>query len=364
MKVLTVYAHQNPRSFCHGVLEHFTEGLRDAGHDSEVIDLYAIKFDPVFRDRDVPSYIADDIPGDILELMDLRAQVMDSCRGPVQRWLAARALRGKSQAGIAALIHDHMPKDVLAQQERVAWADGLAFIAPIHFCAFPAILKGWIDRVWTLDFAFGLTSAGWHGDINGRIPLLHHQRALIMTSTIFDKNAYDDGIRDAIGKVTDNWAFRFPGIADVEHVYFYAATSATPDLVKQYFRQAYQLGRDFERPATGAAASRPGRLISPEPDVTLAVAYPVKNASPAGRPACPAGWTPPLVPGPVSAENVVHIMRRGDIRLSGQRREPVFGRGTAQDRRVRVAVSVARPRLTDTMTRRAIARVHMIPSST
>ncbi len=47
-----------------------------------------------------------------------------------------------------------------------------------------------------------------------------------MTSTIFDKNAYDDGIRDAIGEVTDDWAFRFPGIADVEHVYFYAATSA------------------------------------------------------------------------------------------------------------------------------------------
>jgi putative NADPH-quinone reductase len=27
MKVLTVYAHHDPRSFCHGVLEHFTEGL-------------------------------------------------------------------------------------------------------------------------------------------------------------------------------------------------------------------------------------------------------------------------------------------------------------------------------------------------
>ena len=257
MKVLTVYAHQNPRSFCHGVLEHFTRGLRDAGHASEVIDLYAIGFDPVFRDRDVASYIADDIPGDILELMDLRAQVMNSCRGPVQRRLAARALRGKSPAGIAALIRSRMPKDVLAQQEKVAWADGLAFIAPIRFCAFPAILNGWIDRVWTLDFAFGLTSAGWHGDINGRIPLLHHQRALIMTSTIFDKNAYDDGIRDAIDTVTDDWAFRFPGIADVEHVYFYAATSATPDLVQQYFQQAYQLGRDFERPTVAAAQSVP-----------------------------------------------------------------------------------------------------------
>jgi hypothetical protein len=52
--------------------------------------------------------------------------------------------------------------------------------------------------------AAGETSAGWHGDLNGRIPLLHHQRALIMTSTIFGKDAYDDGIRDAIGMVTDD----------------------------------------------------------------------------------------------------------------------------------------------------------------
>jgi NAD(P)H dehydrogenase (quinone) len=173
MKVLIVYAHNNPHSFCHGVLERFTDGLRDGGHSSEVVDLYAIKFDPVFRDRDVASYIGGDIPADILDLMGLRGRVMQSCRWPGQRWLAARALRGKSQAEIAALIRSRMPKDVLAQQAKVASADTLAFIAPIHFCNFPSILKGWIDRVWTYDFAFGLTSAGWHGDVNGRIPLLH-----------------------------------------------------------------------------------------------------------------------------------------------------------------------------------------------
>lgn len=112
-----------------------------------------------------------------------------------------------------------------------------------------------IDRVWTLDFAFGLTSAGWHGDVGGRIPLLHHQRVLIMTSTIFDERSYDAGVRDAIGKVLDDWGFRFPGIEDVEHVYFYAATSASPDVVERYFQQAYELGRDFARPAPVAAQS-------------------------------------------------------------------------------------------------------------
>ena len=239
------------------MLERFTDGLQEAGHTSEVTDLYAINFDPVFRERDVASYIGGDIPADVLDLMDLRGRVMNSCRGPLQRRLAARALRGKSQSDIAALIRSRMPKDVLAQQAKVAWADGLAFIAPIHFCSFPAILKGWIDRVWTYDFAFGLTSAGWHGDINGRIPLLQHQRALIMTSTIFDKNAYDDGIRGAIGTVVNDWGFRFPGIQDVEHVYFYAATSASPELVKRYFEQAYQFGRNFGRTTPGPAHPGP-----------------------------------------------------------------------------------------------------------
>ena len=78
-----------------------------------------------------------------------------------------------------------------------------------------------------------------------------------MTPTLFDTNAYDDGIRDAFGTVTDDWAFRFPGIADVEHVYFHAVTSATPELVKRYFEQSCQLGRDFERPARAAAQPVP-----------------------------------------------------------------------------------------------------------
>ena len=248
MKVLTVYADENPRSFCHGVLERFTAGLDDAGHTSEVVDLHAIKFDPVFRERDAPSYIGGDIPPDVLDLMDLQQKVLDSCRGPFQRFLAERALRGKSPSEIAALIRRRMPKDALAQQEKVAAADALAFIAPVHFCSFPAILKGWIDRVFTYGFAFGLTSDGWHGDIDGRIPLLHHQRALIMTSTIFDQSAYDAGIRDAISKVMDDWAFRYPGIEDVEHVYFYAATAAPQETIQRYLEQAYDLGRDFARP--------------------------------------------------------------------------------------------------------------------
>ena len=51
MKVLTVFAHPASRSFCHAVLERFDAGLREAGHTNDIVDLYAIGFDPILRDR-------------------------------------------------------------------------------------------------------------------------------------------------------------------------------------------------------------------------------------------------------------------------------------------------------------------------
>lgn len=66
MRVLTLYAHHHPRSLCHAILQRFTEGLRDAGHTFEVVDLHAIRFDPVLRDRDQPNWIDDSVPDDVL----------------------------------------------------------------------------------------------------------------------------------------------------------------------------------------------------------------------------------------------------------------------------------------------------------
>src|ERR1017187_6438203 len=43
---------------------------------------------------------------------------------------------------------------------------------------------------------------------------------------------------------------------------------------------------------------------------------------------------------PVGAENFIHVTRPGGIRRSCHRREPFFGRGSDQDRPVRVAVSL------------------------
>jgi hypothetical protein len=64
------------------------------------------------------------------------------------------------------------------------------------------------------------------GDINGRQPKLTHAKALIIQTTIFDKRAYDAGLRDAMRVVIDEFTLTYPGIKHVEREYFYAVHGA------------------------------------------------------------------------------------------------------------------------------------------
>lgn len=245
MKVLTVYAHPNPKSFCHAILQRFTKGLEDAGHSSEVVDLYAIRFDPVFRTRDFASYVHECMPADILEQMNLKERVLDSAGGPVQRFIASRWLRDKDPVQVAKFIHEHRPKDVIAQWEKVENAEGLAFIAPVFWLHFPAILKGWFERVFSYGDAYALTPEGWRGDVKGRVPLLHHDKALVISTTLFREEDYKAEWEMPMTRIIDDWGLRYPGVKRVEHVYFYE-TAIADDATRQcYLERAYRLGAEF-----------------------------------------------------------------------------------------------------------------------
>ena len=104
MHVLTVYAHPNPKSFCHAVLEQFSEGLREAGHTNEVLDLYAIGFDPVLRTRDGPSWLTETIPDDMLDAMRLRESLLEDAGGPVRRFALKRVIGNRDARGIIRLL--------------------------------------------------------------------------------------------------------------------------------------------------------------------------------------------------------------------------------------------------------------------
>jgi NAD(P)H dehydrogenase (quinone) len=246
MRVLTVYAHPNPKSFCHAVLEQFTLGLREAGHSVEVVDLYAIKFDPVFRQRDMATYLHEDMPIEILEGMELKRQVLESVPGgPAGRFVAARRLRGKSTVEIARFIREHAPKDAREQWQKVEAADGLAFIAPVFWLHFPAILKGWFERVFAYGSAYELTREGWQGHASGRVPLMRHEKALVISTTLFSEEDYEADWKQPMTRIIDDWGLRYPGVKNVEHVYLYEVAIADEQLLREYLRRAYELGRDF-----------------------------------------------------------------------------------------------------------------------
>lgn len=246
MNVLTIYAHHNPHSFCHAILERFCEGLAAAGHENEVVDLHAIGFNPVLGFRDAPNWIDGSVPDDVLANMRIEKSLYDTAGSFVRRWLVKRWIGGRDARGIARKMHaSGPPEDIAVQQAKVAKAQALVFIAPMYFVGFPAILKGWIERVFSLDFAFGLTPDGWRGDVGGRVPLLKHEKALIIQPTIFDERAYDAGLRAAITLLVDEFALRFPGIKRVDHEYFYAVYGADDAKRAAYLDRAYALGRDF-----------------------------------------------------------------------------------------------------------------------
>jgi NAD(P)H dehydrogenase (quinone) len=246
MNVLTIYAHHNPRSFCHAVLERFCAGLQDAGHSNEVVDLYAIGFNPVFSPADGPNWIDDSVPDDVLAFMNVERSLLEGARNALQRRLVRRWIRGLDARGIVRKLRQRGgPKDVAVQQAKVARADALAFISPVYFVGFPAILKGWIDRVFTLGFAFALKPEAWRGDISGRMPLLRHQKALIINTTIWDEQAYAAGLGAAMQVLIDEYSLRYPGIQSVEHVYFHAVHGADDATRRGYLERAYALGRDF-----------------------------------------------------------------------------------------------------------------------
>ncbi|UCG86744.1 MAG: NAD(P)H-dependent oxidoreductase [Gemmatimonadota bacterium] len=250
MRVLAVYAHSSSKSFTRAILDEFTKGLADAGHTFEINDLYANKFNPVYSADDFAFFMDESVPMEILEKMNLRTKVLDAASagplGPLKAVLAKRWLRGKDLRQIAQGIAQHKPKDVLAEQEKVSRSDAIAVVAPNYWMHFPAILKGWITRVFTYGFAYTLKPEGWKGDVSGRVPLLRLRKALIMQPTFFKKEDYEStGLAEAMRKTIDMWGFEYPGVSDVQHVYFHGIYAVGPETLKQYLQKAYLLGKEF-----------------------------------------------------------------------------------------------------------------------
>lgn len=116
MHALIVVAHPDPASLTHAIADHVAQGVSDAGapHSFELADLAAEGFDPRFSQADVALH----------------------------------------------LTRSNPPADVAAEHARIDRADALVLVYPVHWWSFPALLKGWIDRVFTNGWAYDANPDG------------------------------------------------------------------------------------------------------------------------------------------------------------------------------------------------------------
>ena len=197
MKVSVILGHPCEASFNHAIAETVVRTLRAEGHTVWYHDLYDEGFDPVTTCAETPK-----------------------------------------GAPLDPFIQRHC--------DEIAEADGIVIVHPNWWGQLPAILKGWITRVFTYGFAYTLTAEGWQGAVNGRVSLLDLKKALIIQPTFFSEEDYEStGLKEAMRKTIDMWAFEYPGIPDVQHVYFHGMYGVDENTREGYLQRAYQLGKEF-----------------------------------------------------------------------------------------------------------------------
>lgn len=164
MKHLIIYAHPNASSLNSHLKHVLVEHLEAGSHEVQVRDLYLLGFNPV------------------LSLEDMAGQ----------------------RDGIVA-------DDVKQEQEFIEWADCITFIHPIWWTGLPAIMKGYIDRVFSYGFAYRYDNGIQKGLLTGK-------RTVIINTHGKSKAEYEAiGMDKALLLTSDTGIYSYSGLDIVQH---------------------------------------------------------------------------------------------------------------------------------------------------
>ncbi|MCQ6561000.1 NAD(P)H-dependent oxidoreductase [Paenibacillus mendelii] len=163
MNHLIVIAHPSPKSFNHALMKTAVDGLQLKGHDVVVRDLYAIGFQPAVSSSELLGGNGDDI---------------------------------------------------LQEQKHLLWADVVTFIYPIWWTGLPAIMKGYIDRVFSYGFAYKYVN-----DV--QMGLLKGKKAVILNTQGKSHVEYaKSGMDQALRLTSDKGIFEYCGFEVLYHLFF------------------------------------------------------------------------------------------------------------------------------------------------
>jgi NAD(P)H dehydrogenase (quinone) len=155
MNVFIINAHAEPKSFNGAMFRAAHETMSVAGHSVQVSDLYAMKFDPVSDRRNFTTV-----------------------KGAEYFKQQIEEMHATEVVGFAP--------DVEAEMRKAEWCDLMIWQFPLWWFGLPAILKGWVDRV----FAMGRTYGGDRFYENG---VFKGKRAMLSVTTGGPAEEYQAG---------------------------------------------------------------------------------------------------------------------------------------------------------------------------
>lgn len=190
MHALIVVAHPDKHSLTHAVTARIAAGVAamETRHSAEIADLAAEGFDPRFNEADIALF------------------------------------QQKASA----------PADVATEHARLERADALVLVYPIYWWSFPALLKGWIDRVFTNGWAYA--------EANGKVvkKLQRLQVHLVAVggadAGTFTRHGYDHAMQTQI----DHGIFDYCGAKVATSRYLLASDPGFPEA---HLETAQAIGR-------------------------------------------------------------------------------------------------------------------------
>ncbi|CAN3130642.1 Flavodoxin family protein [Mycobacterium sp. smrl_JER01] len=204
MHLMTVFSHPFDDKYPAAVMDAFHEPFRQAGHSIDVLDLHAEDFDPRFTREDHAHFWG---------------------AGPV-------------------------PEGIAAMHRRVERADRLAFVFPVYWWGMPAMMKGWIERVFTVGWAY---QYGKGVQDRGKRPLnslLRNTPTTLIGIGGSSRPTYDRyGYAEAMKTQLDVGTFAYCGVTDVEsHLIVDVEGDHNAPLRDDGLRLAGEIGRAFVSP--------------------------------------------------------------------------------------------------------------------
>ncbi len=207
MRVLIVHAHHEPLSFNGAMTREATAALRAAGSEVIVSDLYAMQFDPVSDRRNFVT---------VKEPSRLRQQIEET----------------------HASEHNGFTPALQAEMDKLAWCDTLILQFPLWWFGMPAILKGWIDRVFAVGRAYG--NRRWFD-----VGVFAGKRALCSVTVGGLEHVYSDqGINGPIGSILfpiNHGILGFTGFTVVEPFVVYGPTRISDEERISHLRRYREL---------------------------------------------------------------------------------------------------------------------------